>query len=265
MIFATEAGHWYAQDGTPAYEVLGKNGEPRPTTLRDARKLNLVPSVTTIVRCADAPALTNWKQRQVLMAALTLPRIDGEDTETFARRVMADSAEQANVARELGTEIHGAIEKALVETVWIPRPEAHAAIQTLIAWCGADALRPERSFAHPLGYGGKCDVHKKPSLGVNETHAGFVADFKTKDFTADNLPNVYENHAMQLAAYREGFEIPSARGAIIYVSTSEPGLTHLVEIGEDELQRGWEMFKALLRYWQFKNRYYTSTEEGIAA
>ena len=55
--FAAESGHWYQADGTPAYEIVGANGKMRPTTLRDARKLNLYPSVTTIIRLMDAPGL----------------------------------------------------------------------------------------------------------------------------------------------------------------------------------------------------------------
>lgn len=264
MTIATEAGHWYTRDGEPAYEVPAKNGAMRPTTLRDARKLDLVPSVTTIMQCAAAPALEKWKRDQLLMAALTLPKFDGEPTEAYAQRIVLDSAEQAKKARDLGTEIHGAIERALVDTVWIPRPEAHAAIQTLCAWCGGDSIRPEKSFCHELGYGGKVDIHKRPAIDLNTTHSGFVADFKTKDFTEANLPSAYDNHAMQLAAYREGFDMPSARCAIIFVSTSAPGLTHLVEIEGDSLSCGWEMFKALLRYWQCKNKFYPNLERNAA-
>ena len=35
--------HWYSRDGRPAYEVESAKGMMRPTTLRDARKLGLVP------------------------------------------------------------------------------------------------------------------------------------------------------------------------------------------------------------------------------
>jgi hypothetical protein len=261
---ATEAGHWYTLTGEPAYEVVGANGKTRPTTLRDARKLSLVPSVTTIMGCADKPALTRWKIDQTLMSALTLPKIEGESLEAFARRIKADSEEQASTARDIGTAIHGCIERHLCGLeIFEHREHVQGAIDTLGQWCALEEIRPERSFAHPLGYGGKCDVHKKPSIDLNETHNGFVADFKSKDFTADKLPGVYENHSMQLAAYREGFEMPLARCAIIYVSTKIPGLTHLVEVEEAELARGWEMFKALLTYWQWKNNYVP--QEALAA
>ena len=41
---ASEGTHWYrAEDGAPQYTVKAKNGSDRPTTLGDARKMNLVP------------------------------------------------------------------------------------------------------------------------------------------------------------------------------------------------------------------------------
>jgi hypothetical protein len=253
---ATEAGHWYLPpNGVPFYTIEGKNGEQRNVTLRDARRVGAVPSVTTIIRCADAPALTRYYINQALLAGCAIPRDELEDDKEWMARVLAKSKEHSEIARDAGTAIHGNIEKCLMQQPYEWSYHVDGAIATLEEWCSLEELRPERSFYHPLGYGGKCDVHKKPSIDLDETHNGFVADFKSKDFAADNLPNVYDNHFMQLAAYREGFEMPQARCAIIYVSTSVPGLTHLVEVDEANLQRGWEMFKALLTYWQHQKRY----------
>jgi hypothetical protein len=38
-LFSPDAAHWYQRDGQPLHTVLSAKGEPRPTTLRDARKL----------------------------------------------------------------------------------------------------------------------------------------------------------------------------------------------------------------------------------
>ena len=66
----SESGHWYAADGSPAYRITGKNGKERNTTVADARKLNLVPSVSGIIGVAAKPALTVWLQEQAILAAL---------------------------------------------------------------------------------------------------------------------------------------------------------------------------------------------------
>ena len=108
-----ESGHWYTKEGQPAYTVIGANGKERATTLRDARKENLVPSVTTILKVANNPVLNQWIQKQVLLAALTLPRLEGENDESFIARVMEDSKQQGRDAADLGTAIHASIQAFL--------------------------------------------------------------------------------------------------------------------------------------------------------
>ena len=104
--YASNAGHWYTRTGEPAYTVKGKNGTERPTTLRDARQLGLLPSVTTITNEANAPGLNNWKENQVLLSALTLPRIEGESEDVWVERIKADAKETAKKAADRGTQIH---------------------------------------------------------------------------------------------------------------------------------------------------------------
>ena len=107
---ASESLHWYGRDGKPQYTVTAKNGNQRATTLADARKMNLVPSVTTILNVAAKPGLERWKQEQMLLAALTLPRAPEESEQSFIHRVVADSKEQGKQAAERGNRIHAAVE-----------------------------------------------------------------------------------------------------------------------------------------------------------
>ena len=56
----TTGGHWYTQDGKPMHWVDKADGKgTRNTTLRDARKLNLLPSVTNILKLLNNPELNN--------------------------------------------------------------------------------------------------------------------------------------------------------------------------------------------------------------
>ena len=105
-----ESTHWYDAEGKPAYTVVGANGNERSVTLRDARKHNYFPSVTTILGVAAKPALENWKIDQALMAALTLPRIEGESLDEFMKRAKQDSKQQAIDSAAEGTAIHADIE-----------------------------------------------------------------------------------------------------------------------------------------------------------
>jgi len=95
----------------PLHTVLSAKGEPRPTTLRDARKLNLLPSVTNIIGVIAKPELTAWLQEQAVMAALTLPRLPGETEDAFARRVVEDSLTTRDGAADFGTAFHHGAER----------------------------------------------------------------------------------------------------------------------------------------------------------
>ena len=236
------SGHWYEKNGKPAYTVKGKTGV-RATTLRDARKLDLVPSVTTVLNLLAKPGLDNWKQEQVLLSALTLPRILGETEDSWITRVIADSRESTKKAAERGTAIHNVIE-AHYEQVYNPEPPPYLRNieNVLYDEYGAKLWIAEKSFAHELGYGGKVDLS---TLGI-------VVDFKTKESSLDKAETYFEHH-LQLAAYRVGLGMPDAKCAICFVNgtTNE---VKLCPIDEEELDNAWEVFKALLQVWKIKNK-----------
>jgi len=247
IVRASESQHWYDREGKPAYTVIAKNGEPRPTTLRDARKLNLVPSVTTILNVAAKPALEAWKLNQMMYACLTLPRVDGETEERFIERIVKDSKEHAKKAAERGTTIHGVIESFYEGVYLADFMDYQVGVdKAMQASFGDPEWATEKSFCNELGFGGKVDLHSKSGQGI-------VVDFKTKEFTDPNTVDAYDEHAMQLAAYRVGLGIPNARCANVFISVTEPGLVKVVEWSEEKMNRAWGMFQALLTYWQVKN------------
>ena len=257
MAHAAESTHYYTRSGEPAYTVKAKAGHERPTHVGDARKLGLVPSVTTIIKCAAAPGLTNWMIDQAILAALTLPKIDGETSDAYLARIKRDSKEQAKKAAERGTAIHAAIqgfyETAFASKEFYPHIiGASKAVEEFIEGC--ESWVPERSFAHPLGFGGKVDL---------ACNAG-VLDFKSKEFDQSTDLKTWDEHAIQLAAYRHGLGLPSARCAICYVSVTTPGLAKLIEIPEEELKKGWKCFYSLLQYWKAKSGFESSFERLAA-
>jgi len=251
---SAESVHWYKQDGGPMYTVKAKDGSDRPTTLRDARKHDLVPSVSTILKVVAKPGLEAWKQEQMLLAALTLPQTANESEKEFIARIVADSKETGKQAAERGTRIHESIEK------WYSgnKDVAHESIarafeEKVFEHFGTHPFqewKTEISFASNLGYGGKVDLHCNPDATAP---VGIVIDAKTKEFGPDDKVDAYEEHLMQLAAYRHGLGLPHARCANVFASVTYPGLIKVVEWPEEELRKGWEMFQALLRFWQLKN------------
>lgn len=244
---SSESTHWYTRDGSPMYTVEAVKGGQRPTTLRDARKLNLVPSVTTVLNVAAKPGLNVWLQRQVLLAALTLPKVANETEEVFIERIIEDSKEQARAAANAGTDIHASIQ-GFYEGRVVTTHETHvkSCVREIEDYFGMQPWISERPFAHELGYGGKVDLHS-PN--------GIVVDIKTKEFFDLSKVDAYDEHLIQLSAYRVGLGMPEARGANVFVSRSKPGLVKIVEWTEEDLQRGWKMFVALLTFWQLKNKH----------
>jgi len=246
---ATESGHWYTREGEPMYTVESAKGDQRPTTLRDARKHNLVPSVTTVLNAAAKPGLTQWMQRQVLLAALTLPKIDAETEEEYLDRILNDSKEQGRSAADAGTDIHASIQGFYEGKVYTAHQEHVQGCSKAIAeHFGEQSWICERAFAHEVGFGGKVDMHCTVEKGI-------VVDIKTKEFTDPEKVDGFDEHLMQLSAYRVGLGIQNARCANVFVSRSVPGLAVVKEWSAEDLKRGWEMFYHLLNYWQTKNRY----------
>lgn len=240
---ASESGHWYTKTGDTAYTVEGKTGL-RSTTLRDARKLDLVPSVTTILGVAAKPGLQTWLQTQVLLAALTLPRKEGEPEQDWLERVMSDSKAQTRQAADRGTAIHGVIESYFEQ---IPSQEWPPYVKNvekaLNDAFGAQLWNSEKSFAHELGYGGKVDL-SAPNI---------VVDYKTKETDLAKV-EPYHEHEMQLAAYcvGMGYKIEDCRAAIVFVNgtTNE---VKLCEIPQANLKLAWECFTHLLAFYRLKN------------
>lgn len=247
VVRASESLHWYGMDGSPQYTVAAKDGSQRATTLRDARKLNLVPSVTTIMSSAAKPGLEAWKLNQMLLAALTLPRAPEETEEHYVQRIIADSKEQAKKAAERGTEVHTALESWFDGVMYAEYVEHQmGTAEEVEKIFGHLKWSTEKSFAHKLGFGGKVDLHSKDGEGV-------VIDFKTKEFSDPAKVEGFDEHCMQLSAYREGLGIPKARCANVFVSVTIPGMVVVKEWTQDELKRGWEMFNALRMYWYAKS------------
>jgi hypothetical protein len=257
-ILPSEATHWYDKAGNPVYEVPKAKGDGmRPTTIADARKIDLVPSVTSIIGIAAKPGLQKWKLQQMLHAALTLPRIDGETDDAFAERVILDSEEQSKKAMERGTELHAVIQKTIqtgfVHPVW---PDHTFKVIEALKQIGVNVFngKAEHSFASPLGYGGKLDWHNDEVL----------LDFKTKDKIVDGKQLAWPEHCWQLAAYAKGLN--SERS---YKFMMKPPIDRLINvfIGVEDCQvrihewspedaaKGWEVFSHLLSVWKITKNF----------
>jgi hypothetical protein len=260
--YATESsGHWYQQDGKLVEQVQQKNGKWAKPSLRHARELQLAPGVTTILKEAAAPGLERWKINQHLLAALTLPRIEGESEESWMSRVYQDAAEHGKQAAEEGTRIHAAIESYYrgdeFDAAYMPHVMGVRDLLNRVCGDQASPWLPEAACVSPLGYCTKSDLHSHE----------WVIDFKGKDGDQRAMDDMktFDQHDMQLSATRAALEPKlksHPRCAIVFVSRTHPGACSIVEVPEDKLVRGLNMFDALLTYWQARNNYCPSWAQG---
>ena len=240
--------HLYDKQGRPVYEVpyADKSKGMRKATLADAKKLDLAPSVTEIIKVLDKPGLNNWKRDQAILAALTLPR-DLEETDgSYLRRVVDDSKAQAKMAAEKGVEIHMSIEdvfrgeKPYNECEDIARQVYRTVIDSFNK---PEGWVVEKSFFHPAGFGGRVDLHHPD---------GIVIDIKTKEKLERGKRYAWDEHGMQLAAYAEGLEMPDADLYNLFVDYDGQILFyHWADVS-----RELDMFKACLMLWQLQKKYF---------
>lgn len=249
--------HWYTPLGQACHEVPRSDGSGmRPTTLRDARKLGLLPSVTTILKTLHKQALVEWLITQACMSVLTAPKLPNEDLDAFVTRVLKTEKQQdqeAQKARDLGTEIHA---------------EIHAEIEARIRWLGtvtpnlqlSNYVDPVLNLIDSLGV-----VTATEKIVVGNGYAGTldaivegdwitVLDFKS----AKKLPDCsWPEHLLQLSAYAQTLGNTGRkriRTANIYISTTEPGQCRLC------IDEGWQEtflsgFEPLVKHWQWATGY----------
>jgi len=246
----SEASHWYYPDSRPCYEVpyADPSKGMRPTTLRDAKKLGLLPSVTTCLRVLDKPALNSWKIEMAVLAVLTTPKLADEPLDAFIKRVLSVDKEQdaeAAKARELGTQIHDALELALGN--W-PYEESFAPYVLPVL----DALKPmgkvlaTEKIMVGEGYAGRIDA----ILDGNEIT---VVDFKT----TKTLPKEsWWEHQLQTAAYCAALGNTGnkrIKSCNIYIDTINAGKI-FVSVQED-WGKAFEAFDHVLSYWKITNNF----------
>jgi len=254
--------HYYTKTGESQHEIVGKNGKLRPTTLRDAKVLNLVPSVTTIMDIMGKPGLVFWLQQQVLLAAIETP-YSGGCPESWKRLVVSKSKKIGEDAAKRGNEIHDLMEKRFQNIILTVNNEnndliiVQAAVDVISEMFPGYLWTTEQSFAHKDGFGGRVDLYGKSPEG-----SYVVIDFKTKDKTDPKDMVQYDEHKIQLAAYQVGLGLPyntKRFNLFISVNKATPGLCKLVECKEFDKYKEW--FYTLVRMWQLKNGYKPNLEE----
>lgn len=274
---SNESGHWYFRDGTPCHTLPtkspGAKSPTRNTTVADARKLKLLPSVSGIVRMMSSPGLERYKIGRAVEECYNRPPVGAETLREYQGYILEKAGQPARDASNFGTIIHAAIEAALSgedwtgpETITYPSTGKQMAVKAVIEPVlgllmdrGVHVIATERVLTCQDGFAGTTDALTEGPVDI--------LDFKTKTTKPGEPIECPPTYAMQLAAYHacamdmDGdiqttgivtFDHPAAN---IFISSTEPGRVEWHEHSRDELIAAWGSFKHCLGLWKWANNY----------
>jgi hypothetical protein len=231
------------------------DGEPRPTTIRDAKKLDLVPSVTTILRggLPTPYGLQLWKLRMLLDHALTTERRSDESDEQYIARIQRDYEAAKSEAPDLGTEVHAmlAAHYSGGDGEYGYSPEAYKiglVAREYMAPVIDDIVAVERTVVG-TGYAGTVDLVYYDVIGNL-----VLLDWKTQEPKSGKV-KTRDEWVYQLAAYREAWmrdhEQPDICANLILPTDGGEPVWHVYS--NEELERGWQVFESAWRTYRLVN------------
>lgn len=291
-----EGGHYYASQkavdagiaervGEPVLKVPGKKGQPVNIRAEHVIQYGLGPGATTVCGMLAKPFLIDWAARITADAAVLDE--DGNVDPEFSPaarllsgnitlkeyKAVVDEVRRAASSKpaDEGKVIHGWLERGflgeeLTSTALACFTQVKATLDS--HYCGF-AWKPELPFFHRWGFGGRTDA-----LGlVPDGTDGYVCvvDFKTRDFTAEDLAKAEDGKArglkdlgrltprdsepMQIAANlighgHEDYIASGFYGGNLYIARKDPTLQFFKSYSSPELTQALAVFRALLTVWQ---------------
>ena len=186
--------HCYDKDGNPHFNL----------TPAQAKKEGLFFSVTEH-QGVLAKAIELWKLGQHLKTAFQYPPRNGEDEQSFIKRIKGITWKNGGGAAELGTEIHAGIESVLnkekkVEDLDVDLRKYVAPAIRYFESKKFEILDVEKVVVNEKqGYAGTADAVGKTPCGKK-----FILDWKSRKF-GDRKVVPYDGQPEQVSAYGAGY------------------------------------------------------------
>jgi len=253
----SESGHFYYGDGSPCFVVpnLSQPGKDRNTTVADARKLGLYPSVTTIIGCLKSLDLNYWSEGVVIDTCYDNPMSITQDKNEYEDMIRAIVTEFKAKAPDEGTKVHKSLETNLFKE-HIPEDHPHfKQIISVNAWLFENGIEDGESEVELVpddcGFGGCVDFRGF----YKDSKRKCVIDFKTVN-TVDKKIIQRDSHKLQLAAYKLGLgkDYIDADLINLYVSRDNPGFVEAIRVPEEQHMKLTERFVLLKSYYEITNK-----------
>lgn len=260
---AAEGGHWYYPDGRPCHTVEKADGTgTRPTTLADARKLGLYPSVTTISKVIGNPSLEYWKQGQMIQACTEYPHDKREDLEVYRQKVTKLARRRVTAASAFGTAFHLGVQ-SIIEDGFAGEEcrEVMPWLNHFVQWTRNNKVTFDQSemvcVNHTVGYAGQLDA------GGMVNGKRTLVDFKTQNIHENvrgvKTPVFYPSWGHQLGAYKHADweNKPAKINQVMSVvfDSNEPHYPWVKVWSKEEMAGFWNGFKCTAKLWAALNKY----------
>jgi len=260
----TAPAHWYRASGEALHTIDMTNGGERNTTLRDARKMNLFPSVTTVLKDVLVNyGVQKWLRNTLLESAYTLPEsFRLQEFSNYKLKVEEDAEEFGAKARDFGSKVHEAIDCFHINQEYIAEEEIEPWLNEYREWFAANivhVISSEETVVNAgTGYAGRMDL-----VAEHVEHGYCVIDFKTQ--RAKGNIKFYDTWQYQLAAYRECLPSkafthrPNCLSVAMNSMKAEAPVEKLWT--PQEVKTGWDVFRRVCEIWQLQRGYFP-VEEG---
>lgn len=264
-----KASHWYTPEGEAMHRIrretmTGQGDEWRNTTLGDARKLGLFPSVTGILDVFAKPGLDTWKLQQVAAAALRTPKQQQESVEYWAERVKEEAFRQVDEAADMGSKVHDAMEHVVIDGTLDQVPvEIHPYVKPALEWIRKRNFQIEHRESIIVnaehGFAGTFDLGGGFIDGKGNEWK-FVLDYKTRRTKPGVEVKPYDFQSWQIAAYGNtlyptAFSNFGVWGINLYISSTEPGRIDYVRYTPEKLVSEFQGFAAACTIWRLLKGY----------
>jgi len=195
MSFFSSGSHWYQIDANGLVQPCHDIG------LREARKLNAFPSITTILKERANPALETWKQNQLFDAITNNKKKRNESEEEYRQRISDIASKTGKDAADFGTRLHDALDQfpqMTIDTELAPyvekfAPSYHKHVKHRIA---SEIMLVDKD----IGVAGRTDL-------VAETYewGPAIIDYKTSKFKGGKA-SFWDSYRIQLAFYAKTYQ-----------------------------------------------------------
>ena len=256
-ITETGGAHYYTQTGAARYGA----------TLREARKHNYLPSITTVLQEWPQRSLYNWIAFELLKArhnnppqgdeaAPVLPGEELSDAQVnYFREVQKKSNAIRDEAAERGNAIHAAAEAMLLKKKWDTSDPALVHLRTWIDENVEEVFWTERALVNlDLKIAGRADALIK----TKGDERPMLIDFKGRGF--DHGPRKgwrakrYSKDVVQLAFYASTMTDPP-RIANVYVNREGECPVELAEYTDAEREKAFDMARYVTSIWYYEKKY----------